>query len=378
LNQFVEKQLFHLHAGTRTFDHQLVCVDKLLTYFFVHDRITDIAIPAALYSRIKQETTRDVKDYCNKTKAKLLKGLLYPLGILFENLPTYKNVMEATFENPIDFNPELLPKPNDQFEASAKEHKEFYGKIKCMVQHYKAATVEGTKSICLCGAGGVGKTMAMRLGTLFLMTQGLFILSTALTGKRGVEMAGEHLHHIFKIPTHDQLTVVQAAEKAILALMRDPTHWELLVRRADAVILDELGKNEARTINVISLILKRIRRSGHFMGGTIMISTYDIQQLKPINGLPLLLNSCMLSSFVYRRFVEVLRAKDENLQRMQKISRERREDLIANKSAMKQVLYELLVKCNYIPSINDPSIPDNAVYCFGKNEHCRHAEAKIM
>jgi hypothetical protein len=90
------------------------------------------------------------------------------------------------------------------------------------------------------------------------------------------------------------------------------------------------------------------------MGGTIMISTYDIQQLKLINGLPPLLNSCMLSSFVYQRLVEVLRVKDENLQRMQKISRERREDLIANKSAMKQVLYELLVNCNYIPSINDP------------------------
>jgi hypothetical protein len=105
-----------------------------------------------------------------------------------------------------------------------------------MVQHYKAATVKRTKLICLCGAGGVGKTMAMRLGTLlrlgtlFLMTQSLFVLYTALTGKRGAEMAGEHLHHLFKIPTHDQLTVVQAAEKAIVALMRDPTHWELLRR----------------------------------------------------------------------------------------------------------------------------------------------------
>jgi hypothetical protein len=125
LNQFVKKQLFHLHAGMRTFDHQLVCADKLLTDFFVHDRITDIAISAALYSRIKQETTRDVKDYCNKPQAKLLKGLLYRLGILFDNLPTHKNVMEATFENPINFNPELLLKPNDQSKASAKEHKGF-------------------------------------------------------------------------------------------------------------------------------------------------------------------------------------------------------------------------------------------------------------
>jgi hypothetical protein len=79
----------------------------------VHDRITDIAMPAALNSRIKQETTRDVNDYCNKNQTTLLKGLLYGLGILFDNLPTYENVMEATFENPIDLNLELLPKPND-------------------------------------------------------------------------------------------------------------------------------------------------------------------------------------------------------------------------------------------------------------------------
>jgi hypothetical protein len=77
------------------------------------------------------------------------------------------------------------------------------------------------------------------------------------------------------------------------------------------------------------------------------LQSYDIQQLKPINGLPPLLNSCMLSSFVYQRFVKVLRAKDENLQRMQKISRERSENLIANKSAMKQVLYKLLANRNY-------------------------------
>ncbi len=72
--------------------------------------------------------------------------------------------------------------------------------------------------------------MDLRIAGLYCLCQGLFVVSSSLTGKRSADMGGEHLHVRFRLAVNKQISTVEAAEKAILELQRDPKRWDLLCR----------------------------------------------------------------------------------------------------------------------------------------------------
>jgi hypothetical protein len=100
----------------------------------------------------------------------------------------------------------------------------------------------------------------------------------------------------------------------------------------------------------------------------------DVHQLKPIKGLPPLLCPVMISSFVYHEFmVSVQASQDPILQRIQQISRLSKATL-ENNPAVKEEFKRLLSKnCNCVDNIDDLSIPESAVYCYGRRGPCKDA-----
>lgn len=186
---------------------------------------------------------------------------IYPSAIL----PTYEDIMGATFDEPCHFDMLNLPRGESQPEASYIEHQEGLEKVMDMVRHYKRASNERTKSLVLVGGGGVAKTTDMRTAGLYCQCQGLFVLTTTLTGKRSAEIMGEHLHLRFKLSINEALTAGKMAERAVTNLLKDPKQWEIL-RRTDVMLIDELGQIDAKLLSVIHIILRRVRKSTHWFG----------------------------------------------------------------------------------------------------------------
>jgi predicted GIY-YIG superfamily endonuclease len=379
VRDYITKQLVYIPAGTRTFDRQVVAAFNIIEGLLLRNEIVIESLPSALFTRLRQDCSTASEKYCEDSRISLLQSLhgsLTKAGI--QDLPSTDIVKAATFDNPAVFDILKVSKSQYQPEDSYDEHIQAYTKVQRMVSHYKQATKVKTKSVCFVGAGGVGKTTAMQLAGLYCLSQGLFVLSTTLMGKRGAAMAGEHLHLRFKLTTNDHLAPSHAAEQSICKLLRDGQRIEIL-RRVDVVLIDELGQVDARLLSVIDIILRRIRQTNEFFGGAVIITTMDVQQLKPIKGLPPLLCPVLISSFVYHEFMISVRAsQDPILQRIQQISRLSKATL-ENDPALKEEFKRLLSEnCNFVDSIDDLSIPESAVYCYGRRGPCKDAEKNVL
>jgi hypothetical protein len=56
----------------------------------------------------------------------------------------------------------------------------------------------------------------MLLAGLYFISQGLFVITMSLAGKRSAENNGEHIHLAFQLPTNETLTADHAAERAVI------------------------------------------------------------------------------------------------------------------------------------------------------------------
>ena len=78
---------------------------------------------------------------------------------------------------------------------------------------------------------------------------------------------------------NEQVLIVEAAEKAIVELQRDPKRWDLLCRM-DVLLLDELGQINAQLLTILDMILRRIRKSTHWFGGILVLHNNGCQTIK--------------------------------------------------------------------------------------------------
>jgi predicted GIY-YIG superfamily endonuclease len=140
-----------------------------------------------------------------------------------------------------------------------------------------------------------------------------------------------------------------------------------------------MGQVSSQLLSILDMIMRRIRKSTHWMGGVLILATMDVQQLRPIHGLPPLLSPCMISSFVYHEFLITLRTNDCHLQRIQAITRKSVRDF-ENEPGLKEEFRSLIkTYCMFVDNINDHRIPtDSTIYCFARHELCKKAEAKVL
>jgi hypothetical protein len=180
------------------------------------------------------------------------------------------------------------------------------------------------------------------------MSQGLSVFSTTLTGKRGAETAGEHIHVRFKIPTNDEtLSINEMVEKSYAALLKDPKRFVYLLR-VDVLIIDELGQISSKLLAVIDRLMRRIRHSNLFMGGVLVIVTMDGKQMKPITGFSLVLSPAMMCCFEFISLMVPLRTLDPILQSIQLITRKTPEELTADSALLEHEFKSKKITLLYI------------------------------
>jgi predicted GIY-YIG superfamily endonuclease len=379
IRKFVVSQLAHLPMGTRTFDNELMNAKRTIWSVLIDDKIVSDSLPSALFTKIREETNEECRKYYYEYKARLTQNILKHVESCFTcQLPLFSDIEKASIDCPVDFDITSFPIADVQSTESYKEHQNGLNKVIELVRHYKLGTIERTKSLCFVGAGGVGKTMDLRIAGLYCLCQGLFVISSSLTGKRSADMGGEHLHVRFKLAVNEQVSIVEAAEKAIVELQRDPKRWDLLCRM-DVLLLDELGQINAQLLTILDMILRRIRKSTHWFGGILVFTTMDVRQLKPIHGLPPLLCPSMTSSFLYQKLDIPLRTNDPSLCAIQAITRMSKKQLTENPE-IKRTFFALIGDhCNFINDVKDSRIPlSGTIYCFAKHGPCQRAEKEVL
>jgi hypothetical protein len=90
----------------------------------------------------------------------------------------------------------------------------------------------------------------------------------------------------------------------------------------DILLYDEFGQLSAELLKIFDIIFRKIRDSNTSFGGVLIIANMDASQFGPIDGLPILLSSHVLTEFVIITLTESVRAHgDPDFCQIQNISR---------------------------------------------------------
>jgi len=246
---------------------------------------------------------------------------------------------------------------------------------KNLTLHYKSAAKECTKNLCIAGGPGAGKTTVLFCDLLFAICQGLFVIITALFAERA--SGGIHYHKFFDFTSNETLSPGQLAERAIARLYRSPAKLAV-VKCVDVIGLDEMGTVPLELLSALCTVFRYIRGNNRPFGGIRIESTTDHRQPDPVRGTHPLLSPLLCSIFLLRQFHHSVRAAlDPVWQQIQEITRLSPSEL--SDPVIKEEFANFLVHtCTFVRSLDDPRIPRDVLFAFGKKAPIKTEEHRIL
>jgi hypothetical protein len=334
-------------------------------------------LPSYLYTQLSRAITDSESRLQKTTRRELAETVMDNLDKKGINMLRYfdiESLIRATPGRPIPFAYDMV-QGDGQPELSFIEQKETFGLGKERFQKYKATTTSTTKGLIINGGPGTGKTTLMELMIVYAYCAGLFSVLTAVMSERASQLGGIHISQLMCIPVRKGVSCGRLAEMAYLDLLKAPDKLALL-RQMDVLFIDEFGQVSAELLATMDMIMRRVRNSSQFMGGLLVIGTYDYLQLPPVEGRPPLLSPHILTSFILRKLEHSVRAgKDKILQQIQEYTRlspARFADVRENFIAL------VVNNCTFVSSFDNDAIPTSTLRMFGKKKAATLAITNLL
>ena len=176
----------------------IVTADILFKSILEDNALPIMGLPYCLLSMYYTSEEKKMTDFWNEVKENHLTSIYRGLSEGL-NIPTHAEVSATTRSTPIVWDPveTFVQSPNQSVESYTEQ--KFALKIatdsvsKYQLQFGPGATTY-TKSPIIHGAPGSGKSYIAELTCLYIMSQGLKLMSTALMAVRAMAIGGIHLH----------------------------------------------------------------------------------------------------------------------------------------------------------------------------------------
>ena len=305
----------------------IITAKKVLDDAILHNALSMNELPPFTMSTLRDKRTAENKEYwSNMMQSQLVavySSLQHTVGIL-----TRESLSGVSRDGPIEWAPsESIVRYERQTIESYEEQKVAIALCEKQINKYRNSG-RGGQSTCLkntvvYGTPGAGKSFVGGLVVLYALSQGLNVVSTALMALRAIALGGTHLHAFFKLPTSDgaAMSPYKAAEIALEKIRRKTDLFHALLT-IDIIFLDEASQVSSDFLATIDIILRRGRCSQIPFAGVMIIGTMDHRQLQPINLLPFLTLSLMLTCFVMVELKHSVRAHGHpRFKRLQDITR---------------------------------------------------------
>jgi predicted GIY-YIG superfamily endonuclease len=359
-------------------------LDKTASYIVMAKTVFDDAIlrdelsiselPPFTMASLRAATTAQNEQFWQSTIQSQLQSIFNTLQNT-EGVPSMDNVLQAERRAPLQWSPvNDVIRYEHQSQQSFDEQQIALRLGVRQIDKYRAisgrASTTYTKNVVVYGAPGAGKTFVSQLLVLYAISQGLNVISTALMGVRANALggAGLHIHKLFHFPTDGNATTspFRCAELALQKIKRKTVILHALLT-VDVIFYDELGQISAELLSAMDIILRHLRKSQIPFAGVLMLGSMDPAQLQPINQLPFLTSSLVLTCFKMVELAHSVRAHgDEEFQRLQAITRMNPFDLASNES-IKSEFFDLASRIfTYVSSWDDPKITPNMVRAFSR------------
>ena len=353
---------------------------RLLQDVILHDSIPMFEIPFTT-SQSADQTEAKNSTYWSDMKVKMIEAMRAVVGYK-ENLPSDSSLMNATLNDPIDWSPhETMELADSQTEESLIEQKEVMSVIVNAVDKYcdpvrgREVTTQA-KNIIVHGAPGTGKSWTGTCAMMYCMSQGLRVVPTAVMAVRASQFGGPNFHRLIGLPVNKTYQPMRAAELALEKIMRKPELLYVLLT-LNVIFIDEIGQISAGQVSTLDVVLRTVRKNSMLYGGVLLIGTMDHAQLAPINAIPFLMSSHLITSYTLVELKQSVRASsDPEFQKFQRIIRMNPRLLLSN-PVLKDDFYRLGTELfTYVPDWNDPAILPTAkrMYARRTNVYLAHQE----
>ena len=187
-------------------------------------------------------------------------------------------------------------------------------------------------------------------------------------GVRANSLGGKHLHKLFMLPSDNSMSSspFRCAEYALRRIKQKTAHLHILLT-LDALFIDELSQISAEQLGAIDIILRNLCESQIPFGGVLILGTMDNTQIQPINMLPFLTSTLVLTCFQAVQLQHSVRAHgDIDFQRLQVITR-MNPSILNNDLDLKDEFFDLAQRIlTFVPNWDDNQIEPNMMRAFSR------------
>jgi hypothetical protein len=361
-----------------------ISMDQVGVYIVTSKKVFDDAIrnnalsmselPPFTMSTLRAVKTKENEAWWSNMKNSQLDAI-YAILRNANSIPSRDAISRVTRESPLTWSPiEVIKKYERQSDESYEEQMYVIDLAVKQLNKYRSASDEGTctylKNTVIYGAPGTGKSYVAEVIVLYALSLGLHVITTALMGVQANVRGGIHLHEIFKLPTSDSnsnLTPFQGAQIALDRIMHNVALLHAL-RTVDVIYLDESGQVSAKYLSMMDIILRKVQGNSQTpFGGVHIVCTMDPSQLQPINMLPFLVSSFMLTCFMIVILRHSVRAHgDQEFQRLQELTRMDAQVLLSRPELKEEFFEKAGQLLTYVPDWDDDRIGPNMLRVFSR------------
>ena len=320
LFNYINNQVVYYPNSLRATGTFIELADRLFSDIIMRNEFTASEIPFLVTDMLDQANDEQMQ-WWKDIKESQLKSIYASVcrGGMNSHLPQIEEMMASTKACPVVYNAvESFHQFPNQNEASYTEQKlaiqtNITSINKYCGRHGRNGALTCTRNCITHGSPGSGKSYVVQISVFYSISQGLNTLSSCIQGARANAIGGIHLHKWILL--HDQKHTrfsYRAAQQAIEKILRKPINLHVLLT-LDVLFLDECGQISAEQVATLDIIFRKVRNSNLPFGGVLIIGTLDHAQCQPINALPFLMSSLMLTSFTFVQLRESVRADEDEI-----------------------------------------------------------------
>ena len=207
----IKEQLHYFPNSMKVLQSFIVMSGDLFDGVIIKNEMSITEMPPVQLSVLNASLEEDKVKYRNDLKKNIVDAIFLELGNMVEtcNIPAKEDLYNTSIESSLDWDPVSCFRRNiAQNGDSYTEQKSAITTCKNAIDSYCSMLhqTQFTKSVIIRGHPGAGKTFCMLYATIYAISKGLNVITTAQMAKRALQLGGKHWHNFMCIASDENIT----------------------------------------------------------------------------------------------------------------------------------------------------------------------------